>query len=185
DTNPIDEKREYVDAFKNDLEWLKIRYDGEYYASDSIEEVYRYGELAIESGNAYACWCSKEKMSNDRWNSVECEHRSIPAPESLSIFKDMAYKKTEREGAAIRLKLDMESQNTAMRDPIIFRRVNYPHYRHGDKYRLWPKYEFNTPIMDSIHGITHAIRSKEYELRDEMYDVVLDILSLRKPVLHS
>ena len=79
----------------------------------------------------------------------------------------------------------MKSQNTALRDPTIFRIKKDPHYRQGTKYVVWPTYDFNTPINDSINGVTDAIRSKEYELRDELDDMILDALGSAKPRVHS
>jgi len=89
------------------------------------------------------------------------------------------------EGAVLRLKGDMACMNTAMRDPTLFRVIDKPHPIHGNKFRLWPTYDFAGAVEDSISGVTHPFRTKEYELRDECYFRILDLLKLRKPYLHG
>ncbi|MEM0150046.1 MAG: glutamate--tRNA ligase family protein, partial [Candidatus Micrarchaeaceae archaeon] len=174
DTNPEKEKQQFVDAMKVDTSWLGINFAGEYYASDSIEEVYKYAELAVRNGAAYVCTCTPEQIKENRFAMRECQHRSQSADENIALFKKMLNNEYEEGGAVLRFKGDMHSQNTAMRDPTIMRIKKSKHYRQGSKYVVWPTYDFNTPIQDSIHGITDAIRSKEYELRNELYYSVLD-----------
>ena len=91
----------------------------------------------------------------------------------------------QENSASLRFMGDMGSLNTALRDPVLFRIKKERHYRQGDRYLVWPSYDFNTPIVDSIKGVTDAIRSKEYELRDELYYQILELLNLRKPRLHE
>ncbi len=184
DTDPENERQEFVDAFKRDLDWLGIRFDGEYYASDNVDKMYGYAAAAIRSGNAYVCTCSREKMKDGRMNSKECEHRSNSAERNAELWNAMLDGSLE-ESAVLRLKGDMKSLNTVMRDPTLFRIKSQAHYRQGSRYTVWPTYDFNTPIMDSIMGITDTLRSKEYELRDELYFRILDMLGLRKPRIHS
>jgi len=111
-------------------------------------------------------------------------HRSHSIEENLELFEEMLKGKFEEGKAILRFLGDMQSKNTAMRDPTLIRIKKTPHYRQGSKYILWPTYDFNTPIMDSIHGITDVIRSKEYELRTELDLAILDALELRKPRIH-
>ncbi|MGC8651825.1 MAG: glutamate--tRNA ligase [Candidatus Micrarchaeia archaeon] len=184
DTNPEKEEQRFVDAIRSDSEWLGIQFDGEYYASDSIDDVYKYAEQAIRNGKAYVCTCTPEQMKADRFHARECKHRSQSVEENLQLFEAMLSGKFEEGAAVLRLKGDMKSQNTVMRDPTIMRVKKHAHYRQGNKYIVWPTYDFNTPIMDSLHGITDAIRSKEYELRNELYYAVLDAIGLRKPRMH-
>ena len=184
DTDPENERQEFVDAFKRDLDWLGIRFDEEYYASDNIEKMYGYASAAINSGNAYVCTCSRERMKEGRMNSRECEHRANNTERNIELWNGML-DGSIGENAVLRLRGDMKSLNTVMRDPTLFRIKSQPHYRQGSRYRVWPTYDFNTPIMDSMMGITDTLRSKEYELRDELYFRILDMLGLRKPRIHS
>jgi glutamyl-tRNA synthetase len=185
DTNPEKEKQEYVDEIKKDLEWLGLRFEREYYASDHIEKMYAYAEKLISQGNAYVCTCDSEKIKKMRFEGKECEHRGQPKAENSKLFKKMLNGDFEDGGAALRLKLEMKAENTTMRDPVVLRIIRHEHYRQGTKYVVWPTYDFNTPIIDSIEGITDAIRSKEYELRDELDLKILEFLGLRRPTIRS
>ncbi len=185
DTNPEKEKQEYVDAFKKDLGWLGIKFDREYYASDSIPKMYEYARKLIMAGKAYACKCTTEQTKKDRFAGNECIHRTSTPDQNIKDFEMMLAGKYDEGSISLRFKGEMKSQNTALRDPTIFRIKKDPHYRQGTKYQVWPTYDFNTPINDSINGITDAIRSKEYELRDELDAMILDALGLRKPRIHS
>ncbi len=185
DTNPDAERQEFVDAFKKDLEWLGISFDLEYYASDNLPELYRYAEKAIEAGKAYVCMCSKEEVKKNRADGKACIHRSNSTAENMELWRKMLGNEFGENAAMLRFRGDMKSLNTVMRDPVLFRIKHHEHYRQGSKYAVWPTYNFNTPVIDSIKGITDAIRSKEYELRDELYYDVLDAVGLRKPKIHS
>jgi glutamyl-tRNA synthetase len=183
DTNPEKEKQEFVDAFKKDLKWIGIDFDDEYYASDNIETLYKYASILIENNNAYVCFCAPEKVKENRSAGTDCEHKSQSPEKNMGLWQDLLNKKLDN--GILRLKGDIKNLNTAMRDPTLFRIKTEPHYRQGTKYSVWPTYDFNTSIMDSIKGVTDAIRSKEYELRDELYYTILDMLQLRKPRIHS
>lgn len=185
DTNPEKDREEYVEAIKNDLKWLGIKFDKEYYASDSIEKLYTYAKKLINDGKAYACSCTAEQMKDKRMHCKKCEHRTTSKEESLKVFEEMLDGTLDEGDAVIRLKANIESQNTTLRDPTLLRIKKEPHYRHKEKYKVWPLYDFNTPILDSMNGVTDVIRSKEYELRDELYYMILDMLGLRKPRIHS
>ncbi len=185
DSNPENEKQEYVDAFKEDLEWLGIKFDREYYASDSIEELYRHAEELISKGGAYVCTCSPARIKELRLRGEGCQHKLQHPEDNLSMWKRMLGGKMQGSEAVLRLNAVMEDENTAMRDPTLFRIKHHRHYRQGVRFCVWPTYDFNTPVMDSMSGVTDAIRSKEYELRDKTYYTVLDRLGLRKPRVHS
>ncbi len=185
DTNPEKERQEFVDAIKRDAEWLGLEFSGEYYASDNIEKLYAYAESMINGGNAYVDLCSLEAMKRGRANGAGCMHKSQDAARNMELWKDMLGGRINEDGGVLRLNFKMDCANTALRDPTLFRIKEHAHYRQGDRYRVWPTYDFNTPIIDSIKGITDAIRSKEYELRDESYYMMLDLLGLRKPRVHS
>ncbi|MEM3254808.1 MAG: glutamate--tRNA ligase [Candidatus Micrarchaeaceae archaeon] len=185
DTNPETERQEYVDAIKYDLSWLGIKFDREYYASDNVEIMYEYAEEMIKRGKAYACTCSIEQMKANRKAGAACIHKSNTKAENLQMWEEMLLGKFGEDEAVLRFNGDMKSQNTTMRDLVLFRIKKSKHYRQADKYSVWPTYNFNTPIMDSINGVTDVIRSKEYELSDELYYSILDSLGLKKPRIHS
>lgn len=184
DTNPKKEKIEFVDALKEDLDWLGVKFDREYYASDNVEKIYRYTEKLIKDGNAYVCECSQEEIKAKRANGKECTHRQNEIFKNEDFFENMLDGEYAENTAVVRLKLDMKSPNAIMRDPTISRVITTPHYRQGDKYVVWPTYYLNTPILDSINGISDAIRDKDYELSSELYKTVLKMLGLRIPEVH-
>ncbi|MBI5635482.1 glutamate--tRNA ligase, partial [Candidatus Micrarchaeota archaeon] len=172
DTNPENESQEFVDAFKNDVDWLGIKYEKIVFASDYMKTYYELAEKLIKQKDAYVCSCSQEKISKMRGERKHCKCFDNSVEENLSGFKSMQAK-AEPESITLRLVGDMESNNTTLLDPVIFRVITSPHYRQGTKYRCWPVYDFDSPITDSILGITHMMRSKEYELRDELYLLIL------------
>ncbi len=184
DTNPEKETQEFVDSIKRDLAWLGIKFDREYYASDSIERIYGFAAKLVESGKAYTCECTGEETKRKRFEGLECTHRNAAPETSLEKLGMMLDGKFDEEKIVLRIKGDMKSQNTALRDPTIMRVKKHRHYRQGTKYVVWPTYDFNTPINDSINGITDVIRTREYELRNPLYYMVLDYLGLQKPRMH-
>jgi glutamyl-tRNA synthetase len=181
DTNPEKAKQEFVDAIKRDLNWLKIGWDFESFTSDSIELLYEYCSEMIRKGAAYVCECTQEAVKLGRRERRGCACREKAVVQNLKDFERMQKGEFKEGEAIVRFKGNMRSLNSVMRDPTLFRICETPHFRHGDKYLLWPSYDFACPILDSINGITHALRSKEYELRDELYAAILDSLELRKP----
>ncbi len=185
DTNPEKDRQEYVDAFHNDLEWLGIKFDEEYYASDHIEQMYEYTRKLISLGKAYACACGREDIKEKRFKGVECKHRSQNRKENGGEFKKMLAGDYKEGEAIIRFLGDMKAENTALRDPTLLRIKRETHYRQGTKYIVWPTYDLNTAIVDSLHGVTDVIRSKEFELRDELGRRILEALDLKVPRIHS
>ncbi|MCX6778483.1 MAG: glutamate--tRNA ligase family protein [Candidatus Micrarchaeota archaeon] len=183
DTNPEAEKAEFVDAIKDALSWLGISYSQELYASDFMPKIYECAEKLISGGHIYACSCPQDVVKENRMQGKECACRSAPTDQNMQKWKGMLDGSVKKGEVAIRLKGDMSSLNTAMRDPTMFRIIESEHYRQGNKYRVWPSYDFQAPVLDSLNGVTHAMRTKEYELRDEMYYKILDMLGMRKPIL--
>ncbi len=181
DTNPAAEKREYYETFIESLDWVGIKADQVKNASDDIIRFYEIAEKMIETFVAYVCSCSQEKMRELRAAGMPCEHRSQSLQENLNRWKRMLAGSTSAKQSVLRFVGDMGSLNTAMRDPVLFRVVEHPHPLLGTEFRVWPTYDFDGPIEDSLDGITHAMRSKEYELRDELYYAILDAVDLRKP----
>ncbi|MDE1857347.1 MAG: glutamate--tRNA ligase [Candidatus Micrarchaeota archaeon] len=185
DTNPENERQEFVDQFHKDLEWLGMGFDKEYYSSDHIEHIYSLAKRLIDKGSAYVCTCDRETIKKNRFDGRECEHRARQPAESLEMFEGMLNGDYEEEQAIVRFKYDMSHQNTTLRDPTMLRIKRATHYRQGDKYIVWPSYYFNTPIIDSVMGITDAMRSKEYEQSEALYREILSALGLRVPNIYA
>jgi len=183
DSNPEKEKQEYVDAIRASLQWLGITPDGESYVSDDMEKLYGYGLQMIKAGKAYVCFCQQPVMKELRAAGKDCDCKKKTVDENVEEWQRMLNGRDRHNQAVVRFAGDMASLNTVMRDPVLFRILDATHYRQKDKYKVWPTYDFEGPIEDSITGVTHAMRSKEYELRDELYYAILDCLELRKPTL--
>jgi glutamyl-tRNA synthetase len=180
DTNPEKERLEYYAAIKVGLDWLGIRYDHVKNTSDDMELIYNKAEEIIQSGSAYVCTCNKETISKNRREMSSCKCSSGDLSQNIKRWNDM-FKKYKPGEAIVRFRGDMHSENTVMRDPTLLRIIDEPHPIHKDKYRVWPNYDFAVSIEDSIDGVTHAFRTKEYELRNELYYAILDKLKMRKP----
>jgi glutamyl-tRNA synthetase len=182
DTNPLKEKLEYYDAISEGLQWLGVKPDITKNTSDDIELLHNYGRNLMELGGAYVCTCSQEMIHNLRAKGIACKCRldSVPTLDRIDKLFDGSYEENE---AIVRFKGDMGDKNTAMRDPTLFRIIDHDHPKLGNRVRVWPTYDFAAPIEDSVDGVTHALRTKEYELRNTLYFAILDKLGLRKPYL--
>jgi len=180
DTNPENERLEYYAAIKVGLDWLGIKYHAVKNTSDDIELIYKKAQEMLESGDAYVCTCNKEAISKNRREMFSCKCSSGDLSQNMKRWNNM-FEKYKPGEAIVRFRGDMSSENTVMRDPTLLRIIDEPHPLHKDKYRVWPNYDFAVAIEDSIDGITHAFRTKEYELRNELYYAILDKLKMRKP----
>lgn len=180
DTNPENERLEYYAAIKVGLDWLGVKYDRVKNTSDDMELIYKKAEEFILSGYAYVCTCSKETISKNRRDMVACKCSLGDTDQNASRWKKM-FDKFKPGEAIVRFRGDMHSDNTAMRDPTLLRIIDEPHPIHKTKYRVWPNYDFAVAIEDSVDGVTHAFRTKEYELRNQLYYEILDRLKMRKP----
>ena len=145
-----------------------------------MELLYDYASQLIQKGDAYICTCTPEEIKEGRRSGTACSCRNRNKADNEIMWEDLL---AGRLKGILRLKGDMESKNTAFRDSTLFRIIEKEHPRQGKKYRVWPTYDFSGSIEDSIHGVTHAFRTKEYELRDRGYFKVLDCLGLRRPIL--
>lgn len=183
DTNPEKEKGEFVQAIKDGLVWLGINWQEETYTSDRMEQFYEYAEELMVKRCAYVCTCEAQEIKKNRLECKQCDCRLRDEQENLLLWKKMKGAGMQAGQAILRYRGDMHAQNTVLRDPTLFRIIEAAHYRQEDKYRVWPSYDFAAPIMDSLEGVTHAMRSKEYELRDELYFLILKHLELRAPRL--
>lgn len=180
DTNPRAERLEYYAAIKVGLDWLNIKYNSVKNTSDDMELMYEKGKNMMELNRAYVCTCKQENIKNNRMNRIAC--KCSKKDQDLEDW-DMMFTKIKPGKGIVRFRGDMNSDNTVMRDPVLFRIVDEKHPLVGDKYRVWPSYDFAVAIEDSADGITHAFRTKEYELRNELYYTILDILEMRKPIM--
>jgi len=183
DTNPEKESAQFVDALKEGLLWLGIDWSDETYTSDRMEEFYTYCDELFVKYSAYVCTCPAEEVKKGREMKKACDCTAREPQENMALFRKMREGKMEEGEAVVRWRGNMHSDNTVMRDPTLFRIIKKPHYRQAEKYVCWPSYDFVAPIMDSLEGVTHAMRTKEYELRDELYFAVLKKLDLRAPAL--
>jgi len=180
DTNPEAERMEYHAAIKVGLEWLGIEFDTVKNTSDDMELFYEKGIELINSGKAYVCTCKREDISKNRRERKACKCSMKDVNKNNKNWKKMQ-EKFKPGDAVVRFHGDMKADNAVMRDPVLFRIIDEKHYTLGEKYRIWPSYDFAVAIEDSIDGVTHAFRSKEFELRKELTDTILDTLNMRKP----
>ena len=179
DTNPSKEKEEYQDAILEDCKLLGVKYDQVTYTSDYFQQLYEMCVKMIKEGKAYADNTPQEQLRKEREARIESSHRTDSVDKSLAHFEEM--KKGTEEGTKwyIRAKMDMNSNNGAMRDPVIYRCNPQPHHRTGSTWKIYPTYDFACPIVDSIEGVTHALRTTEYNDRDAQYQWFLKALDLR------
>jgi glutamyl-tRNA synthetase len=166
DTNPELVKAEFYDIMLENLSWLGVRWAELHYASDHMAEFLKDAETLIKNEKAYMCSCSSEHIKESRMKSVPCKCRKKSAAENLKEWKQ--FPDMDEGKAILRLKIDLEHRNSTMRDPAIFRTIKTSHARHGTKYKVWPMYDFQTSVMDGINKITHRMRSKEFEMRNEL-----------------
>ena len=172
DTNPLNERIEYYDAIMEGLSWLNITPHIIKNTSDDIHLLHSYGRKLINNGNAYICLCDQTTIHHLRSKGLPCQCR-INSDNILENSDKIFNGYYHQNEAIIRFKGNMNSDNTAMRDPTLFRIIEKPHPLLGDKIILWPTYDFAAPIEDSLDGVTHAFRTKEYELRNELYQQIL------------
>ncbi|MBT8172896.1 MAG: glutamate--tRNA ligase [Nitrosopumilus sp.] len=180
DTNPEAERMEYHAAIKVGLEWLGIEFDLVKNTSDDMEIFYEKGLELINLGKAYICTCKREDISKNRRERKSCKCSMSDIGKNNKNWEKMNSKYKAGE-AIVRFRGDMKADNAVMRDPVLFRIIDEKHYTLGEKFRVWPSYDMAVAIEDSIDGVTHAFRSKEFELRKELIDGILDTLKMRKP----
>lgn len=184
DTNPSHEDVEYVDSIQQDLEWLgAIPNGGVYYGSDYFDKCYEYAELLIKEGKAYVDDLSREEMQAYRGQDAGKPSRPSPyrdrtPEENLDLFRRMRAGEFPDGSKTLRAKIDLASPNMNMRDPAIYRIMRAHHHRQGDKWCIYPLYDFAHPIQDAIEGITHSMCSLEFENHRPLYEWVIDNLHL-------
>ncbi|WP_144822086.1 glutamine--tRNA ligase/YqeY domain fusion protein [Marinobacter piscensis] len=179
DTNPEKENQEYIDAIKRDVEWLGYTWNGDVrYASDYFDALYYFAEELIMRDKAYVCALSAEEMTEYRGTLTEpgknSPYRERPTDESLRLFRDMREGKFDDGELVLRAKIDMASPNMNMRDPILYRIRYAEHHQTGDRWCIYPMYDFTHPISDAMEGITHSLCTLEFEDHRPLYEWVLE-----------
>ncbi|MFC1755594.1 glutamate--tRNA ligase [Thermoproteota archaeon] len=184
DTNPVTAKQEYVDAMKEDvLDYLDIKPDKVVYVSDDMDTFYEYAAQLINDGHAYFCACERDTMQDQRHKGIACEHTKRNPDENMKEWKNMLSGKYREGECCIRLKIDMKSKNHVMRDPVILRIVEGEHYRQGNKFLVWPMYDFENAVEEHLTGVTHILRSSEFgKMRIELQEHIKKILGLNQQI---
>ncbi|PLX07905.1 MAG: glutamine--tRNA ligase [Marinilabiliales bacterium] len=178
DTNPSKEETEYVESIMEDVKWLGFEWDNLHYASDYFEQLYEWAVKLIKEGKAYVDEQTPEEISEQRTNptknGIESPFRNRPIEESLNRFEEMKENKHKDGSMVLRAKIDMNSPNMHMRDPIMYRILTAHHHRTGDKWCIYPMYDYAHGQSDYIEGITHSICTLEFEVHRPLYDWFLD-----------
>jgi len=183
DTNPEKSKKEYYDAFSDGLKWLDIEWDKIDYISDHIENYYNRTELLIKQNKTYVCLCKQEKIKKYRQEMKDCSCRMNSVEQNLKLWEKMLSADLRQGEATVRIKIAMDHKNALMRDPSIMRIITHDHPRTESKYRVWPMYDFGTALIDALEGITHRIRSKEFEMRTELQQFIQKSLGFKSPYI--
>jgi glutaminyl-tRNA synthetase len=185
DTNPAKEDVEYVDSIKEDIQWLGFRWDKELYASDYFDRLYQWAVQLIKEGKAYVDHSTQEEISQGRRTpttpGVESPYRNRSVEENLQLFEAMRAGQFPDGHCVLRAKIDMSSPNMHMRDPIMYRILHTNHHRTGDRWCIYPMYDYAHGQSDSIEGITHSICTLEFEVHRPLYDWFCQALSIHHP----
>lgn len=185
DTNPSKEDVEYVDAIKEDIEWLGFKWGNMYYASDYFDFIHECAVELIKRGKAYVCDFSADEIRENRGTLTEpgknSPYRNRSIEENLKLFGEMTKGKYENGEKVLRAKIDMSSSNMNMRDPVIYRVMKMHHHRTGDKWNVYPMYDFAHPLSDYKEGVTHSLCSLEFENHRPLYNWFLEQLELKTP----
>ena len=182
DTNPVKEDTEYVDSIKEDIKWLGFDWAGEYYASDYFEQLYRWAEELIKKGLAYVDDQSQEEIRIGRGTvstpGVESPYRNRSVEENLRLFREMREGKYADGEKVLRAKIDMAHPNMLFRDPLMYRIIHASHHRTGDKWCIYPMYDYAHGQCDSIENITHSICTLEFDVHRPLYDWFIEKLGI-------
>lgn len=185
DTNPTKEDNEYVEAIIEDLKWLGADPDEIFYGSDYFQKTYEFAVELIKKGKAYVCDLNNEQMREYRGTLTEpgknSPYRDRSVEENLELFEKMKNGEFPDGYCTLRAKIDMASPNMNMRDPAIYRILHLGHHRQGDKWCIYPLYDFAHPIQDALEGITHSMCSIEFENHRPLYDWVVENIGFEQP----
>ncbi len=181
DTDPKLAKEEYYKEFDFFLEFLNVKYEKKTIISrDYMKDLYKYGKKLIEIGKAYVCLKPKEEIKRARELGIELEDRNRAPEDNLELFDKMLEGYFEEGKAVVLFKGDVRSQNTRLRDPAMFRIVKHPHPIVGDKYVVWPTYDFSNAVCDALDGVTHIIRSAEFAFAAELHNLIRKYLGFEE-----
>lgn len=187
DTNPSKEEEEFVDAIKEDIHWLGFDWEDRFfYGSDYFEQDYQFAVELIKKGLAYVCALSPEEMRDPKYcgdvkNPAVSPYRDRPIEESLDLFERMKNGEFPDGAYTLRAKIDLASPNFWLRDPAIYRIRHVDHHRQGNKWCIYPLYDFAHPIQDALEGITHSLCDINYEIHRPLYNWVIENVSVPKP----
>jgi len=186
DTNPTKEDTEYVEAIKEDIRWLGFDWEDRcYYASDYFEQLYQWAEELIKKGKAYVCDLSPDEIREYRGTLTEpgreSPYRNRSVEENLDLFRRMRAGEFPEGSRTLRAKIDMAHPNVLMRDPVMYRIIHAPHHRTGNKWCIYPTYDWAHGQSDSIEGITHSICTLEFEVHRPLYELFIKDLGIYAP----
>lgn len=186
DTNPTKEEAEYVESIKRDVRWLGYDWEDRlYFASDYFDQLYEYAVQLIKKGKAYVCDLSPDEMREYRGTLTEpgkeSPYRNRSVEENLDLFRRMKEGEFPDGSRVLRAKIDMSSPNLNMRDPVLYRIMRATHHRTGDKWCIYPMYDYAHPLSDAIEGITHSICTLEFEDHRPLYEWILEALEIPSP----
>lgn len=185
DTNPVKEDVEYIEAIKEDIKWLGFHWDHVYFASDYFDFLYECALKLIDKGLAYVDESSADEIREMRGTLTEpgkeSPYRNRPVAETKELFRRMTDGEFENGAMVLRAKIDMASSNLNMRDPIIYRIMKATHHRTGDKWCVYPMYDFAHPLSDAKEGVTHSLCSLEFENHRPLYNWFLEVLEIPEP----
>ena len=180
DTNPTKEDEEYVEAIKEDIQWLGYQWGNIYYASDYFQQLWDFAIRLIEEGKAYIDEQTSEQIAQQKGTptqpGIESPYRNRPIEESLALFKKMNTGEIAEGAMGLRAKIDMANPNMHFRDPIIYRVVNHPHHRTGTTWKAYPMYDFAHGQSDFFEGVTHSLCTLEFVVHRPLYDLFIDWL---------
>ena len=178
DTNPTKEDTEYVEAIKEDIQWLGFQWGNEYYASDYFQQLWDFAVQLIKEGKAYIDEQTAEEIAQQKGTptqpGTDSPYRNRPVEESLALFEKMNTGEIEEGRMVLRVKIDMASPNMHFRDPIIYRVVNHPHHRTGTTWKAYPMYDFAHGQSDYFEGVTHSLCTLEFVPHRPLYDLFVD-----------
>jgi glutaminyl-tRNA synthetase len=185
DTNPVKEDTEYVDAIREDINWLGFQWDAEYYASDYFEQLYQWAVELIKKGKAYVCDLTQEEISRDRGTpqkpATPSPYRNRAVSENLDLFERMRKGEFRDGEKTLRARIDLASPNMHMRDPVMYRILHAEHHRTGNRWCIYPMYDYAHGESDSIEGITHSVCTLEFEVHRPLYDWFVSELGIHAP----
>nr|WP_321377256.1 glutamine--tRNA ligase/YqeY domain fusion protein [uncultured Bacteroides sp.] len=180
DTNPVKEDVEYVDAIKEDIEWLGYKWGNIYYASDYFQQLWDFAVKLIKEGKAYIDEQSAEDIAKQKGTPTQAgtnsPYRDRPIEENLELFQKMNTGEVPEGAMVLRAKIDMANSNMHFRDPIMYRIINHPHHRTGTAWKAYPMYDFAHGQSDYFEGVTHSLCTLEFEVHRPLYNYYIDLL---------